>query len=526
MAGQANRLQLAEVEFNHAGEIFFGGGSQDVRVGGAPCGNPDCSCCQWWVGTAGLLLDVVYRSLNLSSILAGQAAATGEAAGRLREERDTLAGDNERLSRANRDLNAEKNNIKRTGTVPGKDRTSSGRKGRRPGCSPTINRRPSRIDRKETADVTACPKGHRLSGRVSCSYTRVVKVTRVLIENVEYTINRRWCPVCKKLISARPPGVSRHARRSANHPAILTFLHAAGLSHGKAAEFSCDALKFPVSRYTSYRDKMSYGRRLTPERDRITKDVLDEPSLNCDELWWPVSGSNAGAVMVALGDKACLAMVVKSATIERVREMRPGHQGIVTQDSKTTWLHAGSCHQMCMWHQHRLCKRDLKYRNLEGDALRFVSVLYRINLNHYRADKISDQHTREVAARCLDRQRSDLINHPWDAEGYPTVEGYPAVDDGSGPDEDSRKTTNRYVKRHRREGYFYTTHLYLQGIAPDNNAVERVNRKFVAIRSDGGGNRSADGMEANSVLFTIMATDRINGASFFDHLVRASSGDG
>ena len=33
-------------------------------------------------------------------------------------------------------------------------------------------------------------------------------------------------------------------------------------------------------------------------------------------------------------------------------------------------------------------------------------------------------------------------------------------------------------------------------------------------------------MKDNSVLFTIMATDRINGASFFDHLVRASSGDG
>ena len=75
-------------------------------------------------------------------------------------------------------------------------------------------------------------------------------------------------------------------------------------------------------------------------------------------------------------------------------------------------------------------------------------------------------------------------------------------------------------------GYFYTTHLYHPEIDPDNNPVERVNRKFVAIRNDGGGNRSADGMKANSVLFTIMATDRINGASFFDHLVRASSGNG
>lgn len=93
-------------------------------------------------------------------------------------------------------------------------------------------------------------------------------------------------------------------------------------------------------------------------------------------------------------------------------------------------------------------------------------------------------------------------------------------------DENGCKTTNKHIKRHRRAGYFYTTHLHLPGIVLDNNAVKRVNRKFVTIRNDDGGNRSADGTKANSALFTIMATDRINGASFFDHLMWTSSGDG
>ena len=38
------------------------------------------------------------------------------------------------------------------------------------------------------------------------------------------------------------------------------------------------------------------------------------------------------------------------------------------------------------------------------------------------------------------------------------------------------------------------------------------------IWNDGGGDRPADGMKANSALLTIMATDRINGIIFFDHL--------
>ena len=110
--------------------------------------------------------------------LAGEKASLGEGTKLLREERAALAGDNERLSRANKKLNAEKNNIKVPKTVPGTDRTSSGPPGRRPGCKPTINRRPSEIDREETVDVTVCPDGHRLS-EVSDSYTMVVRITHV-----------------------------------------------------------------------------------------------------------------------------------------------------------------------------------------------------------------------------------------------------------------------------------------------------------------------------------------------------------
>ena len=64
------------------------------------------------------------------------------------------------------------------------------------------------------------------------------------------------------------------------------------------------------------------------------------------------------------------------------------------------------------------------------------------------------------------------------------------------------------------------------GVALDSNGVERVNRRFVAVRSDGGGNRTQRGMGTNSILFTIMATDWINGKSLFEHLVRSAAGDG
>ncbi|MDE0526714.1 MAG: hypothetical protein OXI27_09010 [Thaumarchaeota archaeon] len=52
-----------------------------------------------------------------------------------------------------------------------------------------------------------------------------------------------------------------------------------------------------------------------------------------------------------------------------------------------------------------------------------------------------------------------------------------------------------------------------------------MNRKFVSMRSDGGGSRSESGMRASSILFTVFATCRLNGTSFYDVLC-SSAGDG
>lgn len=93
-------------------------------------------------------------------------------------------------------------------------------------------------------------------------------------------------------------------------------------------------------------------------------------------------------------------------------------------------------------------------------------------------------------------------------------------------EDDEYNTIAKRQKRHRREGYYMSTHLYNKDVSVDSNSVEQVNRRFVSVRNDGGGNRGQKGMDANSVLFTLKATDWINKRSFFDHLVRSASGDG
>ena len=125
-----------------------------------------------------------------------------------------------------------------------------------------------------------------------------------------------------------------------------------------------------------------------------------------------------------------------------------------------------------------------------------MTALHRLDYKHHTYDKIGDPQTRMVAARCLEKERSKLMHGEYH------------------DDEDG--TIARRQKRHRREGWFMTTHLCqkkTRRVLPDSNGVELVNRRFAAVRSDGGGNRTQRGMDANSILFIIMATDWINGNS-------------
>ena len=507
MVRQTHREGLEGGGYNRTDGFFVGltGGGETAGCmkGGLPC--MECGTCIWWAR-------LTARLARVGAGLAGRNASGEDAIRELRDaevnltkDNERLAKDNERLAKTNKRLNAKKNGIR---TVPDKDRTSTGKVGRPRGTKPNRNTRPKRIDRKETVDVLRCKKGHRLSEKVTDEYTRYAEVMHVWWENVEYTVKRRWCKECHRQVTARIPGVAKYARVSANYAAAASAAHMGGNSHGMAADYCTDVLKRKASRSWSYRNKISTARRLKPEYDEIRRKILDEPYLACDELWWNIMGQNGGKVLVARGENMCLAEVVWSANKEAVKKMLPGYAGVVGQDSNTIWLHTGGDHQMCMQHQRRLSKKDLLHRNLEAAVKKFLEDLRRLDYLHHVYDKIEGLHARIVAARCLEKRRSELLNAEYE--------------------DDEEGSIGMRKKRHRREGYFMTTHMYKKrdGVAADSNGVEQVNRRFVAVRSDGGGNRTQKGMDANSIIFTIYATDWINGNSFFDHLVRSASGDG
>ena len=243
---------------------------------------------------------------------------------------------------------------------------------------------------------------------------------------------------------------------------------------------------------------------LRPDYEAVRERLVKEEILHCDELWWPL-GKKKGVVVAAQGRTGCLMPVETSRPSGTLKGIVGDFQGITVQGSYTGWLHMGVNHQMCICRQMCLAKWDLKCRRLDGKTAAFLKELLSMYRGIYEASRGGDGGIRLAEADRLDAGLAALVGRRW---------------------EDAGGCIGRYRRRYRRESGFLTVCLRVPGVPPGNNQVERSNRKVVAARSDGGGNRSGKGMGANSILFTNMVTDRLAGRSFFDHMVLAASGDG
>ncbi len=427
----------------------------------------------------------------------------------LKTQNEELTKDNKKYQKINKELRAKKNGIKAVTASDKPDKTPGENKprGRPKGQKATKNKRPVNITRTEVIDGTTCPQcKNPLSSTITDEYDRVVQIITTITEYVKFDIKRRWCSKCKKQVQQPISNVRPHARRSTNHSATTVTLNMKGLSHAKTAEFSKDVMQVEISPSAAYRDKISHAKAQKPKHDEIKQKILNKSELGCDEFDWPGANKKHACGLIALGDDCCLIEITDNKTISTLKKFLPKYNGLVRHDSNPSWGHIGVQHQMCLSHQLRLPKKDIQYVNPKGAVLRFLNTLVQIFKQFFKADEIDDPHTRQVASYCLDSQLRQLMNNDWTKE--------------KDWDGDKEGIINRFKKRWRREGYHMSTFLHIKGIPPDNNDVERTNRVFVSIKNDGGGNRTSRGMEANSILFTLLATGKISGESFFDMLCK------
>ena len=98
--------------------------------------------------------------------------------------------------------------------------------------------------------------------------------------------------------------------------------------------------------------------------------------------WQDKGGGNNCAGQGFLSDG-----VAKSRDIPTLMSLLPQYDGVVIQDSYTGWMRIGSNRQMCMAHQIRIAKRDLKYKKLNSETTNFLNDLCAILKGLYGTDK-------------------------------------------------------------------------------------------------------------------------------------------
>ena len=135
--------------------------------------------------------------------------------------------------------------------------------------------------------------------------------------------------------------------------------------------------------------------------------------------------------------------VAKSRDIPTLMNFLSQYDGIVIQDSYTGWMGIGSNRQMCLAHQIRIDKRDIKYKKLNSETSNFLNDLCAILKRLYSADKIKGVKKRLEAADSFDAQLGCLMNREYK--------------------DDAECNIARYQKRYKRKKDFMTTFLRQKG---------------------------------------------------------------
>ena len=530
-----------------------------------------------WMNLYIALTKIAKDALNLVKEVCKENAMLREQLKGKENKVSSLEDNVQQYKEVNAALNVKVNNIHIT-EVEDKPKPTPPRKRGRPSGQPANKTfRPTRVDRKETLDMDECPecgKPDTLSG-IKGSYKRIVIHTKIELENVEYEVIRRKCSHCKKKVSRNIPGVLPYARHDIIYEALMTILNLLGISHGKCAKLSGDALKIKNSRSSMYRAKIRVSKALRPDFEHVQKEILNERYVHADEIWWPIiapdddkgdtaaeqepkasSGNDKTKADVPIQQepKASSGNDKTKADVPIQQEPKASSGNDKTKkDPKNQRKSKSSGFViLILGEEHCLAivsktRKIPKLKEILPDYVGIVISDSLPNWLHPGGDhQMCDVHQKGQIIKTLkyqvvDEETAEFLNnlmqlHKGNSKAAKLIDQNArnkAADEIDAAFEelfardykDQFKIIARFRKRYRREKKYLTTHLR-KNVPVDNNPIERTGRVLVASRNDGGGNRSEKGMEANSILFTNMLTDWMNKRSFFDHIVRSASGDG
>ena len=375
--------------------------------------------------------------------------------------------------------------------------------GRKLGHLATHRPKPERITRTMEAPLPAhCPKcgGTIAEETVHAQYQEdIPRPIETII--TQFNVHVGYCADCAARVQGRHPEQTSDALGSAAvqlGPNVLGLAaelkHDLGVSYGKVARFMRLTFGLDADASSFARADQRLAQDFAPTYADLQTRLRQSAVAHVDETGWKVGGHSAW-LWVFTNDQLTLYAIDPHrdhAVVARI--LGRDFAGVLITDCFLAYDPLIYAKSKCVGHLLRRCHTLVESGN--ASALRFseqAACLLRGALKLKERKPTLSEHGYRVACGRLEAAFDRLLARP-----------YRQVD------------TARFVKLLRKQRPYLFTFLYVDAVAPTNNAAERELRPAVIIRKTNGCNRSTHGATAHAILSSIIRTARKHEYDFVD----------
>jgi transposase len=382
--------------------------------------------------------------------------------------------------------------------------------GRKPGHRAAHRTVPDHVDRVAEASLPAtCPDcaGPVLEDDVQVQYQEDIPRPVPTIVT-QFNVHIGHCAQCHRRVQGRHPDQTSDALGAAAVQLGPTALgltaemkHGLGVSYGKVARLLETSLGLRVERSTVARADARLANRLTPTYQQLLLRLRASAVVHADETGWKVAGQKAWLWVFTNDDLSVYTIDPTRAHEVVERLLGEDFAGVLGCDCFLAYDALPTYTQSkCAGHLLRRCAEISESKS--GRAVRFSQQAARllraaIVVKQRRTDQKISDHGYAVACGRLEAALDRLL------AGHYT-------------DPDNA----RFAKLLRKQRPHLLTFLYVDAMAPTNNAAEREIRPAVLIRKTNGCNRSETGAQTHSILTSIIRTCQKHGQDFVNAVKR------
>lgn len=371
-------------------------------------------------------------------------------------------------------------------------------RGRAVGHPGSSRLRPSRIDQQEVISAgEACPE-------CGTSFTGKGVTRSRMVEDIElrrpttvtaYTIERRWCPRCRRY-HENPVTEALPRHRFGLHVLLFVVYQkvAIGLSYAKIQHELATYFGLRISQGELPQMVAEVARLFGPAYARLIRLMRQQAAIHIDETGWRINGTNHW-LWVLVNDVVALYVVSRSRG-SRVPKalLGPGFEGVVISDFFSAYSPLEVEKAKCWAHLLRDSYEMSKGRAAETEYAQFHRQLHGLFVEMGLAleEASADAEGRQQLAVQMRERLLAFASSEWRLFSC-------------------RQLAAR-IERHLDELLVWLSN---PAVRADNNPAERALRPAVVTRKSSFGSRSKQGAQAFARLLSLIQTAERQGQDFF-----------